>query len=303
MLERGCLDFVAVDVETANADVTSICQIGIVRYKAGVLVAEWESLVDPQDYFDAVNVSIHGINEGAVAGAPEFSKIAATLASWCEGAVVVSHTHFDRVSLTRSWQRHGAIGPQCEWLDTARVARRTWPECARKGYGLSNVCGIIGYVFDHHNALEDAKAAAQVLMAASETTGLDVHGWLMRVRQPIGPMSSHGHPMTYAGNPDGPMYGEVLVFTGALSMLRREAADCAARVGCQVESGVTKRTTLLVVGDHDVLKLRGHLKSSKHRKAEALIAEGAPIRILRESDFSAMVSLLDKQNQSLSDHL
>jgi len=49
--------------------------------------------------------------------------------------------------------------------------------------------------------------------------------------------------------------------------------------------GVTKSTTLLVVGDQDVTKLAGHSKSSKHRKAEANIENGQPIRILRETDF------------------
>jgi DNA polymerase III subunit epsilon len=62
------MDFVALDVETANADMTSICQVGFARFESGVLVHEWKSYVDPEDYFDAVNVSIHGINEHAVRG-------------------------------------------------------------------------------------------------------------------------------------------------------------------------------------------------------------------------------------------
>ena len=37
-------------------------------------------------------------------------------------------------------------------------------------------------------------------------------------------------------------------------------------------------------------KLAGKEKSSKHRKAEGLIAKGQPIRILRESDFKELVN-------------
>jgi DNA polymerase-3 subunit epsilon len=62
----------------------------------------------------------------------------------------------------------------------------------------------------------------------------------------------------------------------------------AAQLGCAVGTGVTKKTTLLVVGDQDLAKLAGHEKSSKHRKAEELIAAGAKIRILRESDFQTL---------------
>jgi DNA polymerase III subunit epsilon len=48
---------------------------------------------------------------------------------------------------------------------------------------------------------------------------------------------------------------------------------------------------MLVVGDQDIAKLAGHEKSSKHRKAEELIAKGTPIRILKESDFKELVRL------------
>ena len=81
------------------------------------------------------------------------------------------------------------------------------------------------------------------------------------------------------------------MFTGALTIPRREAADFAALVGCEVDASVTKRTTLLVVGDQDVQRLAGHEKSSKHRKAEQLTAMGQPIRILRETDFRELVKL------------
>jgi DNA polymerase III subunit epsilon len=79
----------------------------------------------------------------------------------------------------------------------------------------------------------------------------------------------------------------------SLSIPRREAADLAAEIGCQVASGVNKDTTMLVVGDQDFNKLAGHQKSSKHRKAEKLALQGQSIRILKESDFKRMVMLAE----------
>ena len=176
------------------------------------------------------------------------------------------------------------------------VARRTWEECARSGYGLADVCYRIGYEFQHHNALEDAKAAGQVLVAAMAKTGLDLNGMLQRVLQPIaklsGPRTKLSGPndsVKRDGNSDGPLSGEVIVFTGTLSILHSEAADLAASSGCEVAENVTKKSTMLVVGDVDVTKLAGNTKTSKHRKAEKLIAEGAPIRIIRETDFKSLV--------------
>jgi DNA polymerase-3 subunit epsilon len=43
--------FTAVDVETANEDLASICQIGLVEYEGTSLVREWKSYVDPEDEF------------------------------------------------------------------------------------------------------------------------------------------------------------------------------------------------------------------------------------------------------------
>ena len=83
----------------------------------------------------------------------------------------------------------------------------------------------------------------------------------------------------------------MLVFTGALKIPRSEAAEMAARIGCYVDQGVNKKTTLLVVGDQDVRKLAGHRKSTKLRKAEDLISKGQTIRILRETDFRELAEL------------
>lgn len=277
------MNFVAIDVETANSDMASICQVGLVKVSEGKIVDEWVTYIDPKDFFDGINVSIHGIDEIIVKGAPTFPEIVKTLYSYLHGTIAVCHTHFDRVAINQACQRYGIEVPLINWLDSARVARRTWIECSSRGYGLHNVCQLLGYEFQHHNALEDAKAAAHILQAAVIKTGLDIHAWLTRVQQPINPSYSRDC------NPEGELYGEVMVFTGTLEIPRREASDLAALIGCKVQSSVTKETTMLVVGDQDVTKLAGNTKSSKHRKAEQLIEKGTPIRIFRESDFKELV--------------
>jgi len=283
------MDFVAIDIETANADMASICQIGIATFERGALAGEWKTYVDPQDYFDALNVSIHGIDANVVEGSPTFGMLADTLVGALNGRVVVTHTAFDKVAIYQAGTKYKTSPPSCTWLDSACVVRRAWKEFSRSGYGLANVCGSIGYSFNHHDALEDAKAAGNILLAAIAHTGLNLDAWLTRVRQPIDPNTEQR--IAREGNPDGELYGQVLVFTGALTIPRREAADCAASVGCEVDASVTKRTTLLVVGDQDVQKLAGYEKSSKHRKAVQLIEMGQPIRILRETDFREIVKL------------
>ncbi len=283
------MDFVALDVETANPRMASICQLGIAKYTNGNFSDEWKSFVDPEDFFDQMNMRIHGIGESTILGAPKFPDVYAKLCSFLDGAIVVSHTSFDRAAIIQCCERYGIDPPQCNWLDSARIARRTWSECANSGYGLKSVCEIIGYKFKHHDALEDAKASAQVVVAAINKTGISIEDWLERSQKPIS--GSGSDRIKLQGNPEGVLYGEVLVFTGAVGIPRMVAAEMAARAGCEVAAGVTKKTTIVVVGDQDIKALAGHEKSSKHRKAEELIEKGIPIKILTAPDFEKLITI------------
>jgi DNA polymerase-3 subunit epsilon len=283
------MNFVAIDVETANADLSSICQIGIVRYTNGSLSEEWKTYVDPQDFFSPINIAIHGIDESTVQDAPKLYELDNKIYHYLDKTVVISHTHFDRVSIHQAFGKYNLRSPEPIWLDSARVARRTWEKFAWSGWGLVNICREIGYEFKCHDALEDAKAAAVIFLAAMERSGLDINGWLQRVEQPIDP--HHIQPIKREGDPEGSLYGNNLVFTGALEIPRREAAEMAARIGCNVQTGVNKDTTILVVGNQDIRRLAGHEKSSKHRQAESLIMKGQQIRILQETDFRHLVNL------------
>jgi DNA polymerase III subunit epsilon len=282
------MEFQAVDVETANADLSSICSVGIATFRDAALTETWKSLVNPNDLFDPLNVSIHGIDEEAVQGAPTWLEVFPEINLRLQGRIVVSHTPFDRVAIAKACECSTLVGCDCTWLDSARVVRRAWPEFSRSGYGLSNVAAHLRITYQAHDALEDARCAGLILLHAVAKTGIFPDQWVNRVKQPIDPS---GQLHTRDGNPDGDLFGEVLVFTGTLSIPRSEAANLASAAGCRVEGGVTKRTTMLVVGDQDLRKLAGHVKSAKQLKAEELTANGQKIRVLGESDFRKVVSL------------
>jgi DNA polymerase-3 subunit epsilon len=288
------MKFVALDFETANESLDSICQIGVASFADGSLVGSWETLVDPEDDFSDMNTSIHGITADCVKGSPKFPDIFGHLCKLLlDGEAVAHHTCFDKAALSQTLEKYELDDVSCAWLDTARVVRRTWPECARRGFGLAPVAKMLGIEFRHHSALEDARAAGEILLRAITHTGLDISAWLVRVARPINPASATGQ-CARDGNPEGPLFGETVVFTGTLSLVRSEAADLASNAGCDVADRVTKDTTLLVVGDQDIRKLVGHQKSSKHRKAEELIAKGQAIRILTQTDFENLLGLKHK---------
>jgi DNA polymerase-3 subunit epsilon len=278
--------FYVIDVETANADYSSICQIGIAQFQNGKLLDKWETLVNPQDYFDWMNISIHGINENMVKNSPTFKEIYPRLKEIIENNIVAHHMPFDRIAINRACELNKLNTIQVNWIDSAKIVRRTWGQFAYSGYGLSKIAKYLGIDFQHHNALEDAIATGKVILHAIEKSGLQISDWTSRIKQPIN--LSGAKLLKLEGNSEGTLYGENIVFTGTLFISRAEAAKLASSVGCNVSNSVTKNTTLLVVGVQDDFKLAGYSKSSKHRKAEKLIEKGFEIRILSEDDFKSL---------------
>jgi DNA polymerase-3 subunit epsilon len=117
------IDFMALDVETANTNIGSICQIGLAGFKDGVLIWEWVSLINPEAQFSAFNINIHGLTAADVAEAPTLPEVAETLRTWLHRQIVVCHTMFDQKALAQSFAKYGLPELNCRWLDSCHVAR------------------------------------------------------------------------------------------------------------------------------------------------------------------------------------
>lgn len=286
------MNFIALDVETANADQASICSVGLAHFRDGEHVETERFLINPEDYFDPFHIFIHGIADEHVASAPKMPDLYGRLSTILADAVVVHHTHFDRVAFRRVAEKYGLPPIAGRWLDSAKVARRTWVECAYAGYGLPDLSDMLGFEFEHHEAGEDARAAGVILMHAIQETGRPLEEWFQRVEQPLGWDPSERSRPVRAGRelPGRTIDRESIAFTGKLEQMERsEGADLAAAAGFNVEPGVTKNTTILVVGVQHLRALRGGGKSAKHLKAEKLSAAGQAIRIIGEADFLELI--------------
>ncbi|WP_375308402.1 exonuclease domain-containing protein [Bradyrhizobium sp. A11] len=292
-------DFIALDVETANADLASICSIGLVHFKGGEHFKSLTILVDPEDEFDPVNISIHGIRPEHVVGKPTMAKVFPVVGAALQDTAIVHHSPFDRTALWRAAEKYGTNGLPCVWLDNLQVARRTWDRFKLDGgYGLANLAQAFRYEFRHHDAAEDARIAGLLLLKAIADGGVTLQQWIDNLgyaSQSPGVPPKRMKPVAYPkiarkGDGDGPLLGETITFTGRLSMSRDMAATQAAIAGADVADSVSKRTTVLVVGDQDLRFTNGEEKSTKHRRAEELIAKGFSIKIVGESDFLAMTA-------------
>lgn len=157
--------YTVVDVETANRSNDSICSIGLVRVVNGYIADEFYSLVNPEDYFEMGNISIHGITPNMVADAPTFGELYPVLKPYLERTVVVAHNAtFDLSVLRKNMLRYGIYAHEYPYVCTVATARRAFPHLKRRNLAaLSHYLDIS--LEHHHHALDDAKAAQEIFEA------------------------------------------------------------------------------------------------------------------------------------------
>lgn len=272
-------DFVVIDVETSCSRKSSICQVGIVGFTAGLVSFEYETLVDPCDEFHPFNVELHGIDRHHVRGKPKFRTLHSTIAQHLGGRITVAHSAFDRGALAAACSQHSKPVIETRWLDSVKVARRAWPELA--SHRLNVLASHLGLELQHHDALSDARAAGMVIVKAIDHTGIALGDWFGKLE---GRPKGVGGSIKRMGADVGTLAGECITFTGDLTVPRGEMADLIAAAGGAVSPSPNRRTTMLVLGAQDPSTFAGKSKSSKHLKAEELIAAGQAIAIVTEAE-------------------
>jgi DNA polymerase-3 subunit epsilon len=285
--------FVAIDVETANAKRASICQIGLVVYDNRKVVDEWSTLVNPEDDFHPINVSIHGIGRKSVASAPTLPEVFAEVRARVAGACIASYGDFDRSAFFQAGQRYGLPALDGQWLDLQHVVKQAWPPVfTANGWALKKICAQLGIdLSNHHDALADARAAGSVFVHAQERTGTWSRDWVGRTDNAVTIADPTPAARAKAPEPNtaGQLIGTRIVFTGELAIPRGAAEAQAAALGCQCSSSVSRKTNILVVGEQDLSLVGNDGLSTKQRKAAALNATGASIRILDGDEFIALL--------------
>lgn len=282
------MDFISVDVETANYFRGSICQIGLTTVRDSKVKETRTLLVDPRQDFDPFNVAIHGIDETMVAGSPTFPEIKEDLRSMMSALPIISYGAFDRAAfaLADDGNTETPFLVDHPWINAQMIMRRAWPEHFAKRYNLRLVADTLGLTLVHHDAGSDAEVAARAVIMAAEKLEMNFDELVARTKQPIVPRSDSS--ISYETGGSGTLAGEIITFTGTLSLSRATAAQMAHELGAGVSAGTTRKTTILVIGIQNSSQIVGE-KSNKQRKAESLVAEGHAIEFLTESDFISIL--------------
>ena len=300
------LNFVAFDVETANAARGSVCAIGAAVVRGGAVVATHSWLTRPPaglDEFDWFNVDVHGITAEMVADQPSFADRLDQLLEVADGLPLVAHNAaFDMGALREACIAVGREWPTVDYACSLVMARRSLDLISYRLPMVAEECGVD--LADHHEAGADAAACARIVLEIARRRGAADFAGLCRDLQVLpGRLEAAAWSRCHSSSPRGavpaaaadadpthPLFGQVVVFTGALSIRRQDAWDAVAACGAVVKEGVTKRTTMLVVGDGFTGRDPAEFWSGKAEKAVRWREKGHRIEVLTEADLVDMLT-------------
>lgn len=161
-------NFVAIDVETANNYRTSICSIGAVKVKGGVIVDTFYEFVcpEPNFYFRYFTERIHGISRKDTDDARNFAQVWDDVEKFRENLPLVAHNKaFDEGCIRECFRMHRMDYPEYPFYCTLQTAKRKIPRGMIGSFSLPVLADFFGIPFyNHHNALADAEACAKIAM-------------------------------------------------------------------------------------------------------------------------------------------
>ncbi len=160
------MDFIAIDFETANASRDSACSLGMVKVVNNQVVGEWYELIRPPImHFDYRNIMIHGITPEDVKDSQNFGALWPVIQDFVGDFPLIAHNAaFDFSVLRYCLDTYQLEYPELNYFCTVIAAKVTWPHLTH--HDLHTVSRSLNFKFKHHNALEDARACANILISA-----------------------------------------------------------------------------------------------------------------------------------------
>jgi len=161
------IDFVVLDVEavTVRSQPAKIIELGAYRLKAGAIIDEFETLINPEVPLPRFIANLTGISDEMLKHAPLFSEIVSSWLDFAGDAVLVAHnSDFDLRLLNREIGRcFPGYRMRNGELCTVDLARRLMRNL--DGHNLDALADHFGFeISRRHRAAGDAFATARLFM-------------------------------------------------------------------------------------------------------------------------------------------
>lgn len=171
--------FLVVDLETTGGPPAEagITEIGAVAVRAGEVVAEFQTLVDPGRPLPTFITALTGITPMMLAGAPRLGAALPAFVDFVRGhgtpTAWVAHNASYDMSFLRAGARLLEVGlPDLPVLDTVHLARQLLGRDEVRNHRLGTLAAYFGArTTPDHRALHDARATVDVLHGLIERVG------------------------------------------------------------------------------------------------------------------------------------
>lgn len=299
--------YVALDIETANEERSSICSIGLAKFEHGEIVDEYYTLINPEvDYFSFMNIEVHGITEEDVVDKPTFPEVMKEIEEFIDNHLLVAHfSQFDMYAIQDAYQKYGLNIPPLNYICSYSLSKNIYQLPSYRLVKMAEHFNVD--TANHHHALSDARMAGYITYNILQENNLDINTFNKDYRYRVGVLGQNGYTKKkLGGGGNRPIevkvdeskfqeghefYQKNICFTGTLqAYTRAEIAQVVTDIGANFHKGVQLTTNYLVVGNLENLeKASNKKKSSKIIKAEKLASEGKDIEILSEMDFMQLL--------------
>lgn len=250
-------DFTAIDVELANSDLHSICEIGVAKFRAGDLIGTWRSLVNPECEFETLYHSkLHGIKDHHTHSAATFPEVYPILKILLADERCIFHaaSDFDPNCIRHACDRYDLenIVDGSMWTSTLNLAVQQWPD--EPSYKLKILCDKINHGYLPHNALEDAIACAAVYRGLSGSyllPAIAATGNASDRPRTFRRIASHTRGTGLKGESNRPFSGVHIVYSGNFSPPWEDRTifeQHLCSLGFTPRGNISRKTKILVLG-------------------------------------------------------
>ena len=153
-----------IDFETADYEADSACALGMVTIESGKITERSATLIrPPRRHFEFTY--IHGITWNDVRDSPTFEHLVPQIDKRIRECdfVAAHNAAFDRKVLLTCYARAGGRPPPFKTICTVKLAKKSLGFTRAP---LDRVCRELGIGLNHHDALSDANACAEILVRA-----------------------------------------------------------------------------------------------------------------------------------------
>ena len=157
------VEYVTIDFETANGNLTSACSVGLVGCKNGKILFEKYYLINPQEEFLPQNVAIHGITKDMVIHERTFDQIYDEIYELINGNVLFAHAATFDISVLKSLiKKYNLKTPNIKIGCTLKVSQIAFKDTLTS-FKLGNISSYLGVEHNKHNAISDASICFYLL--------------------------------------------------------------------------------------------------------------------------------------------